>query len=253
MNKSILSFIFFIFLVSGCSVKPPTEVELEEFFADAINIHNILVTAYNEHRELTLDEEIECNSFETLYGAESEFLKKAKKGTNYTDYILLSSEISLMITNFSLLYSDLNSEHFKENFLNEVNNANEYFLKIDPNITLTKISNSIYETTTNIAETIHNAETESSSNVEDIPTRLMSTKKRLEEAYPDSFSTQESLFEAETEDYYKLQALWGGLTEDEKKTLKKTNERLEEIYYDSPSTHLLLLEKEIESYRNLNQ
>ncbi|MBU5213260.1 hypothetical protein [Heyndrickxia oleronia] len=87
--------------------------------------------------------------------------------------------------------------------------------------------------------------TNQSKKYENLPPRLLATKKSLDEMYKGDPNTRDLLFEASVESYEKLQTLWSGLSQKEKEQLEGINKKFEDLYYDSPTTHLSLLESEI--------
>ena len=260
--KKLIPFLLLLFTVTACGSKPPTEGELNSFIKEASNIYNVLVIAQNENRDLTVDEDSKYNSFEAKYGPDSPYYKSLDSG-KFHEYQMITLGLSLMELNQGSTMADI-SDSYIEEFRSEQEKVKNYFNDIDSSFELVTSDNSIGTTTEenlitddeDAIDEVHvgviEGEVDPEVPREPFPDRLMAAKERLAETYPDSFSTQETLFESATEDYYTLQELWDSFTDAEKSALKSTNNRLQETYYDSPSTHLSLLESEIEAYRNLN-
>lgn len=255
MTRYIGIFLSLLILVA-CTSKPPTDTEINNYIKESSDIYNMLVTAQNENRDLTSDEESKFTSYDKEYGTDSNYYKRLE-GEDYKNHQMLHTGIlGMKINQGTTVTSYLNDA--VDDFWDAQESVKSYFAKIDPSISLTaprtiETSSQEQVSTEDIIDEVQPDSYESQEiNHEPLPARLVATKERLKETYPDSFSTQESLFIAATEDYYRLETIWSELTDEEKKALEGSNKRLEKTYYESPSTHLSLLESEIESYKNLN-
>lgn len=113
-----------IFLTTGCNTKEPLKKdEIKQFISDSENIYTVLETAYQEGRELNLDEQEEFISYTSEYDSESDFRSK-------TD----DPSISLVVTSASLMELTIGKENdkakqdyndYKSDFLEELNAVKE--------------------------------------------------------------------------------------------------------------------------------
>jgi hypothetical protein len=124
MRKRILLFFLLIALITGCGrTEPLKKEEIQKFITDSENIYTVLETAYQEGRELDLDEKDEFISYTSKYDSESDFRSK-------TD----DPSISLVVSSASLMELTIGKEddkakqeykEYKSDFLEELNAVKE--------------------------------------------------------------------------------------------------------------------------------
>lgn len=106
MRIRLLLFFLMIALVNGCGRSESlTKEEIQKFITDSENIYTLLETAYQEGRELDLDEQGEFISFTNKYDPESEFRSKID-----------DPSISLVVSNASLMELMLGNDEEQSNF-----------------------------------------------------------------------------------------------------------------------------------------